>query len=78
MPPCIPSTALEAAVINAARRFVQLQRTVRDLGGMPVGQSHPVVSTLNDLQGQIIANAAIVPAAVPEGSACSSSTRPIW
>jgi hypothetical protein len=25
-PPCIPSTALEAAVINAARRFVQLQR----------------------------------------------------
>src|ERR1022692_2230788 len=27
-PPCIPSTALEAAVINAARRFVQLQRTL--------------------------------------------------
>ena len=28
----------------------------------PAGQSQPVVSTLNDLQGQIIANAAIVPA----------------
>ena len=26
------------------------------------GQSQPVVSTLNDLQGQVIANAAIVPA----------------
>ena len=28
----------------------------------PAGQAQPVVSTLNDLQGQIVANAAIVPA----------------
>ena len=35
----------------------------------PAGQSQPVVSTLNDLQGQVIANAAIVPA----GSAGSIS-----
>jgi len=30
----------------------------------PAGQSQPVVSTLNDVQGQIVANAAIVPAGV--------------
>ena len=32
------------------------------LSAWPAGQSQPVVSTLNDLQGQIVANAAIVPA----------------
>ncbi|HLJ45696.1 MAG TPA: FG-GAP-like repeat-containing protein [Bryobacteraceae bacterium] len=32
------------------------------LSTWPAGQTQPVVSTLNDLQGQIIANAAIVPA----------------
>jgi hypothetical protein len=34
----------------------------------PTGQSRPVVSTLNALQGQIVANAAIVPAGTPNGS----------
>ena len=33
----------------------------------PTGQSLPVVSTLNDLQGQIVANAAIVPAGASGG-----------
>ena len=32
------------------------------LSTWPAGQTQPVVSTLNDLQGQVIANAAIVPA----------------
>jgi hypothetical protein len=32
------------------------------LSTWPAGQSQPLVSTLNDLQGQILANAAIVPA----------------
>ena len=32
------------------------------LGTWPAGEAQPVVSTLNDLQGQVIANAAIVPA----------------
>ena len=32
------------------------------LSAWPAGQSQPVVSTLNDLQGQVVANAAIVPA----------------
>jgi len=32
------------------------------LSAWPAGQPQPVVSTLNDLQGQIVANAAIVPA----------------
>ena len=33
----------------------------------PAGQTQPVVSTLNDLQGQVVANAAIVPAGVSGG-----------
>ena len=37
------------------------------LSTWPAGQSQPVVSTLNDLQGQIIANAAIVPAGTSGG-----------
>ena len=37
------------------------------LSTWPAGQTQPVVSTLNDLQGQIIANAAIVPAGTSGG-----------
>jgi len=37
------------------------------LSTWPAGQSQPVVSTLNDLQGQIVANAAIVPAGTAGG-----------
>ena len=37
------------------------------LSTWPAGQSQPVVSTLNDLQGQVIANAAIVPAGASGG-----------
>jgi hypothetical protein len=37
------------------------------LSTWPAGQSQPVVSTLNDLQGQIVANAAIVPAGTSGG-----------
>jgi hypothetical protein len=33
----------------------------------PAGASQPVVSTLNDVQGTIVANAAIVPAGTPSG-----------
>ena len=33
----------------------------------PAGQTQPVVSTLNDLQGQVVANAAIVPAGASGG-----------
>jgi hypothetical protein len=33
----------------------------------PAGSPQPVVSTLNDLQGSIVANAAIVPAGTPSG-----------
>jgi hypothetical protein len=33
----------------------------------PAGGTQPTVSTLNDLQGQIVANAAIVPAGTPSG-----------
>jgi hypothetical protein len=34
----------------------------------PEGVTQPLVSTLNSLQGQILANAAIVPAGTPNGS----------
>ena len=37
------------------------------LSAWPAGQTQPVVSTLNDLQGQIVANAAIVPAGTSGG-----------
>ena len=37
------------------------------LSTWPAGQTQPVVSTLNDLQGQIVANAAIVPAGASGG-----------
>ena len=37
------------------------------LSTWPAGQSQPVVSTLNDLQGQVVANAAIVPAGASGG-----------
>jgi hypothetical protein len=37
------------------------------LSTWPAGQTQPVVSTLNDLQGQVIANAAIVPAGASGG-----------
>ena len=37
------------------------------LSTWPAGQQQPVVSTLNDLQGQIVANAAIVPAGASGG-----------
>ena len=37
----------------------------------PAGAAQPIVATLNDLQGSIVANAAIVPAERPMGrSAC--------
>jgi len=37
------------------------------LSTWPAGQAQPVVSTLNDLQGQVVANAAIVPAGTSGG-----------
>ena len=37
------------------------------LSTWPAGQVQPVVSTLNDVQGQVVANAAIVPAGSPSG-----------
>jgi len=55
----IPSTA-QAFSLNMT---VAPSGALRYLTTWPAGQSQPVVSTLNALQGQIAANAAIVPAA---------------
>ena len=54
----LPSTA-QAYSLNMT---VAPVTTLLYLSTWPAGQSQPVVSTLNDLQGQIVANAAIVPA----------------
>ena len=59
--------------LPAASKAYSLNMTVVPPGSLlylttwPAGQTQPVVSTLNDLQGQIVANAAIVPAGSPNG-----------
>ena len=51
------------------------QHPIGYLSVWPTGQSQPVVSTLNDQTGTIVANAAIVPAGTdPEGSVTVFST----
>ena len=61
----IPSSS--CGLPSTARAY-SLNMTVAPPGSLlylstwPAGQTQPVVSTLNDLQGQIVANAAIVPA----------------
>ncbi len=42
----------------------------------PAGSSQPVVATLNDLQGSIVANAAIVPAGTPDGGVSVYNSGP--
>jgi hypothetical protein len=42
----------------------------------PAGGTQPTVSTLNDLQGQIVANAAIVPAGTPSGGVSVYNSGP--
>jgi hypothetical protein len=54
----IPTTA-QAYSLNFT---VVPQATLGYLSAWPTGQSQPLVSTLNDLTGTIVANAAIVPA----------------
>ena len=57
-----------ACGLPASAQAYSLNMTVVPPGSLfylstwPAGQSLPVVSTLNDLQGQVVANAAIVPA----------------
>ena len=46
------------------------------LATWPAGGSQPVVSTLNAFKGQIVANAAIVPAGRAARSTCTSRTPP--
>jgi len=59
--------------ISGAAQAYSLNMTVVPPGSLlylstwPAGQSQPVVSSLNDLQGQIVANAAIVPAGTSGG-----------
>ena len=63
--------ASSACSIPSAAQAYSLNMTVVPPGSLlylsawPAGQTQPVVSTLNDLQGQIVANAAVVPAGAP-------------
>jgi uncharacterized repeat protein (TIGR03803 family) len=65
-PDCvIPSTALAYSF-----NFTAVPVGGQPLGYLtvwPTGQTQPVVSTLNDLTGTVVANAAIVPAGQPNG-----------
>ena len=66
----IPSSS---CALPAAAQAYSLNMTVVPPGSLlylstwPAGQTQPVVSTLNDLQGQVIANAAIVPTGATGG-----------
>jgi YVTN family beta-propeller protein len=70
----IPSTALAYS----------FNFTVVPVGGQPLGyltvwptgQTQPVVSTLNDLTGTVVANAAIVPAGTPNGEIAVFPSNP--
>jgi hypothetical protein len=71
--PCgtIPSTAqaysLNVTVVPHVVSTDQYPGVVHYVSLWPSGVAQPVVSTLNDSQGQILANAAIVPAGTPSG-----------
>ncbi len=62
-----------SCALSPAAQAYSLNMTVVPSGSLlylstwPAGQSQPVVSTLNDLQGQILANATIVPAGTGGG-----------
>ena len=72
--PCgtIPSTAqaysLNVTVVPHVVSTDQYPGVVHFISLWPSGVAQPTVSTLNDTQGQILANAAIVPAGNPSGS----------
>jgi hypothetical protein len=59
--PCIP-TGINPAAYSFNFTVVPGGHPVGYLSAWPTGQSQPVVSTLNDQTGTIVANAAIVPA----------------
>ena len=61
--PCIPSNA-NAAAYSMNFTVVPVQDTLGYLTVWPKGESQPLVSTLNNPTGTIVANAAIVPAGV--------------
>ena len=66
----IPSSSCGAPTTAQAYSFnmtVVPPGSLLYLSTWPAGQTQPVVSTLNDLQGQIVANAAIVPAGTSGG-----------
>ena len=71
--PCgtIPSTAqaysLNVTVVPHVVSTDQYPGVVHYISLWPSGVAQPAVSTLNDSQGQILANAAIVPAGTPSG-----------
>ena len=72
---CIP-TGINPAAYSFNFTVVPInQHPIGYLSVWPTGQSQPVVSTLNDQTGTIVANAAIVPAGTdPEGSVTVFST----
>jgi hypothetical protein len=71
--PCgtIPSTvqaySLNVTVVPHVVLTDQFPGAVNYLSLWPSGATQPVVSTLNDGQGEVLANAAIVPAGTPSG-----------
>jgi uncharacterized repeat protein (TIGR03803 family) len=70
----IPSTALAYSF-----NFTAVPVGGQPLGYLtvwPTGQTQPVVSTLNDLTGTVVANAAIVPAGQPNGEVAVFPSNP--
>jgi uncharacterized repeat protein (TIGR03803 family) len=70
----IPSTALAYSF-----NFTAVPVGGQPLGYLtvwPTGQTQPVVSTLNDLTGTVVANAAIVPAGTPKGEIAVYPSNP--
>jgi DNA-binding beta-propeller fold protein YncE len=66
--PCIP-TGVNPAAYSFNFTVVPInQHPIGYLSVWPTGQSQPVVSTLNDQTGTIVANAAIVPASTDPGT----------
>jgi len=70
-----PVQSNQSCVIPSTAKAYSFNFTAVPVGGQPLGyltvwrtgQPKPVVSTLNDLTGTVVANAAIVPAGTPNG-----------
>lgn len=78
------SAPAPCGVIPTIAQAYSLNVTVVPVGGgsvayltfWPAGSPQPVVATLNDLQGAIVANAAIVPAGTPDGGVSIYNSGP--